>query len=117
MLVEMMHSADVETAHQGTGVVANLAEVVENQGKMVESGERKGRRQACQQGTRAGEMGEGTALFVCAIYFVSTLLSFDVEAFIWGGGGTLKQLLPSNFENLPTNNRKSDNNYLYWWRR
>lgn len=39
MLIEMMHSADVETAHQGTGVVANLAEVVENQGKMVESGE------------------------------------------------------------------------------
>lgn len=38
MLIEMMHSADVETAHQGTGVVANLAEVVENQGKMVESG-------------------------------------------------------------------------------
>lgn len=48
VLVEMMHSADVETAHQGTGVVANLAEVVENQGKMVESGERKGQRQACQ---------------------------------------------------------------------
>lgn len=39
VLIEMMHSADVETAHQGTGVVANLAEVVENQGKMVESGE------------------------------------------------------------------------------
>lgn len=38
VLIEMMHSADVETAHQGTGVVANLAEVVENQGKMVESG-------------------------------------------------------------------------------
>ena len=38
-MIEMMHSADVETAHQGTGVVANLAEVVENQGKMVESGE------------------------------------------------------------------------------
>lgn len=40
VLIEMMHSADVETAHQGTGVVANLAEVVENQGKMVESGEK-----------------------------------------------------------------------------
>lgn len=40
MLIEMMHSADVETAHQGTGVVANLAEVVENQGKMVESGKK-----------------------------------------------------------------------------
>lgn len=39
VLTDMMHSADVETAHQGTGVVANLAEVVENQGKMVESGE------------------------------------------------------------------------------
>lgn len=39
VLIEMMHSADVETAHQGTGVVANLGEVVENQGKMVESGE------------------------------------------------------------------------------
>lgn len=39
VLIDMMHSADVETAHQGTGVVANLAEVVENQGKMVESGE------------------------------------------------------------------------------
>lgn len=39
VLIEMMHSADVETAHQGTGVMANLAEVVENQGKMVESGE------------------------------------------------------------------------------
>lgn len=38
VLIEMMHSADVETAHQGTGVIANLAEVVENQGKMVESG-------------------------------------------------------------------------------
>lgn len=40
VLIEMMHSADVETAHQGTGVVANLAEVVENQGKMVESGKK-----------------------------------------------------------------------------
>lgn len=39
VLIDMVHSADVETAHQGTGVVANLAEVVENQGKMVESGE------------------------------------------------------------------------------
>lgn len=44
VLIEMMHSADVETAHQSTGVVANLAEVVENQGKMVESG-KKGRQQ------------------------------------------------------------------------
>lgn len=61
-----------------------------------------------------GEMGGGTALFVCAFCFVSTLFSVDVQSFIWRGvGGTLKQLLPSNFENLPTNNRKSDNNYLY----
>lgn len=45
VLIEMMHSADVETAHQGTGVVANLAEVVENQGKMVESGESRTRSQ------------------------------------------------------------------------
>lgn len=43
VLADMMHSADVETSHQATGVVANLAEVVENQGKMVEFGEEKPR--------------------------------------------------------------------------
>lgn len=39
MLVDMMHSTDVETSHQSAGVVANLAEAVENQSKMVEAGE------------------------------------------------------------------------------
>lgn len=39
VLIDMMHSADVETSHQSTGVVANLAEAVENQSKMVEAGE------------------------------------------------------------------------------
>lgn len=43
VLADMMQSADVETSHQATGVVANLAEVVENQEKMVEFGEEKPR--------------------------------------------------------------------------
>jgi len=37
-LVKFALSADVEMAHQACGVIANLAEAIENQGPMVESG-------------------------------------------------------------------------------
>ena len=37
-LVNAMHSNDLEVSHQASGVVANLAEVIENQGQMVEAG-------------------------------------------------------------------------------
>jgi hypothetical protein len=36
LLLEMMHSPDIEISHQSSGVVANLAEATENQGIMVE---------------------------------------------------------------------------------
>ena len=38
VLVKFALSADVEISHQATGVIANLAEAIENQGPMVESG-------------------------------------------------------------------------------
>ena len=38
MLIRFAHSPDVEISHQACGVLANLAEALENQGPMVDSG-------------------------------------------------------------------------------
>ena len=38
VLIKFAHSLDVEIAHQSCGVLANLAEALENQGPMIETG-------------------------------------------------------------------------------
>ena len=35
VLMDMLHSADIEICHQSSGVVANLAEATENQGEFL----------------------------------------------------------------------------------
>ena len=37
-LVKFMHGSDEETSHQACAVIANMAEVQQNQGKMVQDG-------------------------------------------------------------------------------